>query len=116
MIAVAAKTPISEALSAFRRKVMDLTQGAMADRLGIDRSVYKNYEYGTPVPAPLLERLRKMGFRIPDEVGPPLIPASQLLIPIPFIGALAASNKVDWTDPFESDTFEFVPPEMGDPR
>lgn len=47
---------------------------------------------------------------------PPLIPASQLLVPITYIGAIAASNPVNWTDPFESETFEFVPPEMGDAR
>lgn len=99
------------------RKTQDLTQQQLADQLQIKRSRLANFENGTSTPnRDILANLEKLGFPKSHEVGPPLIPASQLLVPIPFIGYIAASNPVDWTDPFESETFEFVPPEMGDAR
>ena len=50
------------------------------------------------------------------EVGHPTVPASQLLVPLPYLGFVAASEPARWTDPFDSETFEYVPPEMGDVR
>lgn len=103
-----------EALKAFR-KSKDWTQQQTADALGIKRARYANYETGASKPdAKVLGKLVSLGFEPP--VGPPLIPASQLLVPVPFLGMIAASDKVNWTDPFESETFEYVPPEMGDAR
>ena len=97
------------------RKAKAWTQQETADRLGIKRARYANYETGASKPDPrLLDKLVSLGFEPP--VGPPLIPASQLLVPVPFLGMIAASDKVNWTDPFESETFEYVPPEMGDAR
>jgi SOS-response transcriptional repressor LexA len=97
------------------RKRLRLKQWEFADQLGVSRSTYKNWEYGhSDPPEKIMHRLRAMG--VGHEVGAPLIPASQLLIPITYIGAVSASDKVNWTDPFESETFEFVPPEMGDAR
>ncbi len=101
-------------LKAFR-DAKGLTQQAMADALGIKRSRYANYECGASNPdATVTERLAGIGFE--PTPGPPLVPASQLFVPVPYIGFVAASDKVNWTDPFESETFEFVPPEMGDTR
>lgn len=97
------------------RKRNGFTQQEMADKLGIKRSRYANFEVGLSTPdADLMVKLRALG--LADEVGPPTIPASQLQIPIPYLGLISASDPVSWTDPFDSDTFEFVPPEMGDPK
>jgi len=108
-----------EQLRMFRNR-LGLTQEQMAFRLGIKRPRYANFEidpdkrgHSRPNPA-ILDQLIKLGFE--PQPGPPLIPASQLLVPVPFIGYVAASDPVDWTDPFESDEFEYVPPEMGDAR
>lgn len=128
---------LSTSIKQFRQS-QKLTQQAMADKLGIKRSRYANFEAGLSHPGQdILRDLAKLGFRpglptlVPSspttkpltkskkskiEVGPPLVPASQLLVPIPSIGYVAASDKVDWTDPFASDSFEYVPPEMGDVR
>lgn len=114
MFAVAADTPISQQLVNLRKRLR-MTQKALAAELGVDRDAYKNWEYGqNPPPDRVMHRLRAMG--LGHEVGAPLIPASQLLIPITYIGAVNASDKANWTDPFESEAFEFVPPEMGDVR
>jgi len=110
---------LPEQLRAFRNR-LGLTQEQMATKLGIKRPRYANFEIvlgkkGHSKPnAAILSALIQLGFE--SEVGPPLIPASQLLVPVPFIGYIAASDPVDWTDPFESEEFEFVPPEMGDAR
>lgn len=97
------------------RLALGLTQLEMSERLGIKRTRYANFELGISVPnQQLLHRLRALG--LGSEVGPPLIPASQLEVPVPYIGHVAASNKVDWTDPFETETFEYVPAEMGEAR
>ncbi|MFM9872735.1 MAG: LexA family protein [Fimbriimonadaceae bacterium] len=99
------------------RNSQSLTQQELADKLGIKRSRLANFENGTSTPnKEILNNLEQLGFPKNHEVGPPLIPASQLLIPITYIGTIAASNPVNWTDPFESEDFEFVPPEMGDAR
>lgn len=112
MLEVAANTELGEALRKFR-DTRRMTQDELAAQLGVKRDTYKNWEYGqNEPPRKVLAKLRSMGFG--HEVGDPLIPASQLLIPIPYIGTVSASEKADWTDPFESESFEYVPPEMGD--
>lgn len=109
-----AEIDIGVALRAFRRRI-DLTQEELAKKLGLKRTTYTAYEQGIAQPPQhVLTALEGMGFK--DEVGPPMIPASQLLIPITYIGSVSASSEVDWTDPFESETMEFVPPEMGAAR
>lgn len=114
MIAVAANTDFSQELRAFR-KSRRMTQAELAAELGVGRPAYANWEYGSSMPPErIISKLRAMGFG--HEVGAPSIPASQLLIPIAYIGAVSASQKADWTDPFEADEFEFVPPEMGDAK
>lgn len=129
---------LAKDLKAFRQ-AQNVTQAKLAEELGIKRSRYANFEAGLSQPdSQIIAKLQKLGFQTPiassptqpksrpkqsptnrkpkPEVGPPLIPASQLLVPVPSIGFVAASDKVDWTDPFESESFEFVPPEMGDAR
>lgn len=94
------------------RKRTRFTQAEIAAKLGMTRGGYANYEAGTaPVPERRLVALREMGFQ--SEVGPYTVPAPMLEIPIPYIGGVAASSKAEWSDPFESETFEYVPNEMG---
>lgn len=107
-------SPTPKSLKEFRQS-LNLTQAEFSNKLGIKRSRYANFETGESKPNhAILAKLRQLGFG--SEVGPPLIPASQLLVPIPSIGYVAASDPVNWTDPFESESFEYVPPEMGDGR
>jgi len=106
--------PDGASLAAFR-KARRYTQEELAKLLGTVRGTYKNWEYGlAEIPEAALMQLRKLGFG--SEVGDPTIPAVQLLVPVPFIGGIGCSEFANWTDPFEADTFEFVPPEMGDAR
>ncbi|MEI7986743.1 MAG: S24 family peptidase [Armatimonadota bacterium] len=100
----------SEALIRFR-KTLFMKQHEMATKLGVPITRYKNWEYGHQPPGEIIHKLIAMGFG--NDVGGPTIPAPQLLIPVPYIGEVAASSEVDWVDPFDSDTFEYVPPEMG---
>jgi SOS-response transcriptional repressor LexA len=51
-----------------------------------------------------------------DDLSRPTIPAPELKILAPYIGQVAASTPVDWSDPFDADEFEYVPCEMGDGR
>jgi SOS-response transcriptional repressor LexA len=101
----------AEKLKAFRKR-MRLTQDELAKELSVSRSAYKNWEYGhANVPKDVAQGLFKLGFL--NEVGPPTIPASELQVPVPYIGPVSASTPADWSDPFEALEFEFVPPEMG---
>lgn len=101
---------IAKGLRTFRR-ALDLTQEQMASRLGLKRTTYTSYEQELArIPGNVLEDLARMGFR--GDTGPPAIPAAELRVPIPFLGSIAASAKVDWTDPFESEAMEYVPSEM----
>jgi SOS-response transcriptional repressor LexA len=51
-----------------------------------------------------------------DDLSRPTIPAPELKILSPYMGQVAASTPVDWSDPFDADEFEYVPSEMGDGR
>lgn len=106
---------MNDKLREFRRE-KGWTQQELADALGVSRSLVAMVESGkSEIGAKVMVTLRSLGFEV-REVGDPLIPASQLLVPLPYIGYIAASDPVNWTDPFESETFEYVPPEMGDAR
>jgi SOS-response transcriptional repressor LexA len=96
------------------RETLGMSMTIFAERLGVPRSRYKNWEYGVvdKIPESVLERARDMR----AAVSEPRIPASQLLIPVPYIGQVAASSPCDWTNPLDCLDFEFVPPEMGDAR
>ncbi len=105
---------IAEELKTFRAKKR-FTQSELAEMLGVGRGTYKNWELALNFPpASIVTKLRNLGMG--SDVGKPLIPASQLLIPVPFIGMVSCSSPANWTDPFESEVFEMVPPEMGDAR
>ena len=96
------------------RLQLGMSQPEFARRLGVPGPRYRNWEYGAAnAPDSVIKAARRL---LGGQVSAPSIPASQLYIPIPYIGGVAASSMVDWTDPFEADTFEFVPPEMGDER
>ncbi|MCC6686595.1 MAG: helix-turn-helix domain-containing protein [Fimbriimonadaceae bacterium] len=97
------------------RKRIRFTQQEMADHLGVGRSTYANWESGqNDVPDTYLPQLRNLG--LGADVGIPQIPASQLLIPLPFIGLVNAASPATWSDPNETDSMEFVPAEMGESR
>jgi SOS-response transcriptional repressor LexA len=113
MMIVAANTEISAELKAIREDLR-MTITGFADALGVERHTYRNWEYGKSkrIPDDVMTRARMMRAR--GDVGPFTIPASELLIPVPYIGYVSASDPPNWTDPFESESFEYVPPEMGD--
>lgn len=97
------------------RKKLRMTQAEMAKEFGITRSAYANWEVEqNGIPDSALPRLYKMG--LGSELGAPSIPASELQIPIHFIGLVNASTPADWADPSDTDSMEFVPLEMGDAR
>ena len=110
MLFVAANTEMGERLRAARLKTR-LTMTAFADVLGVPRSTYKNWEYGVVSNIDPAIVLKAESLVVP-ELSAPTVPAPLLLVPIPYIGKVAASSPVDWTDPFESETMEEVPPQM----
>jgi SOS-response transcriptional repressor LexA len=95
-----------------QREALGMSMTIFAERLGVQRSRYKNWEYGLveKVPQDVLDRVRELRAAVTE----PRIPASQLQIPVPYIGRVAASSACDWTNPLDCEEFEFVPPEMGD--
>ena len=97
------------------RKLRRMSQAEVASHLGITRSYYANLESGQAVPKAFMPRLAQIGFRSSD-VSAPLIPAPLLQVPVPYIGFVSAGSKVDWYDPYESETFAEVPPEMAEER
>lgn len=104
----------AEELKKFRNG-LGLSQHDMADRLNVTRSAYSSYETARVViPRRILRTLYEMGFM--SEVSAPTIPAGEVGVQLVSIGYVAASSKVDWTDPFESEDFEYVPSHMAEGR
>lgn len=90
-----------------------MTQEEMAVRLGAGRATYKNWEYGVANPPPgIIAEIAALE----ADVTSPSIPAYELEVPLRSIGAIAASQKVHWTDPLDSDDFEDVPGHMAEGR
>lgn len=96
--------------------------GAMtriASELGVSYDILNNLANGRTKPAKhpdVITALRKR-FKKPDswpysEVSTPSIPVSQSEVAMPYAGKISAGVKVDWTDPYESEDFEFVPSSM----
>jgi phage repressor protein C with HTH and peptisase S24 domain len=112
MLAVAEKGGFADRLKDLRAKLR-INQENMAERLGTERSTYKNWEYGVASPPAQVVKIIE---ELEAEVSRPLTPAYELEVPLRSIGAVAASQQVDWTDPFDSDDFEDVPGHMGGPR
>jgi len=99
---------MAQSLKAFREHSR-LTQAEIADALGVDRSRYKNWEYGYAVPPPqVIRELKKMGYgaetqKIADTVlGRPKIPVGFSLGTMPFAGEVPAG---EWGDPLASEEF-----------
>lgn len=102
----------AEELKAIRLS-MRLTQPAMAERLGVAKSRYQNWEYGkVEIPNYIMDLA--IALRKGDDVGRPTAPVPTVKLRIPYIGLVAASEPVSWSDPFESIEWEDVPYEMGD--
>ena len=101
------------------RKALRLTLDEMAPKIGaLNTSQYKNWEYGrSRVPRNSLLRARALltGDRVPD-IGPPQGPITETEVPVPYIGRIAASSKVDWTNPLDADLTEFIPVHMATQR
>jgi SOS-response transcriptional repressor LexA len=97
------------------RKSVRLTQEKMAERVGAKNvAQYKNWEYGKAlVPKAILAKARAVAAGDPiREVGPPQGAITETEVPVPYIGRIAASSKVDWTNPLEADLTEFIPVHM----
>lgn len=104
-----------EELAEIRKTLALRSRRAMAALLGVTEARYTNWEYDKArTPNDILIKAR--GLLQQNDVGAPRIPASLLKIRVPYIGQVAASLKVDWSDPFDTEAFEYVPPEMGDAR
>jgi len=97
------------------RTSLRFTMKQFASQLGISETKYQNIEYGkTEPPHELISKARAIIRG--DSVSSPKVPAIELKFPIPFIGQVAASTSVDWTDPYEATEMEYVPNEMGDAK
>lgn len=93
------------------RKSLELTQLEMAQRLGVSRPAYASYESGrNNPPRSVVAEIKKISYG--DDVRRPTAPAAELEVPLVSIGYIAASSKIDWTDPFLSGDFEYVPGHM----
>jgi SOS-response transcriptional repressor LexA len=97
------------------RKKLGMSVRAFADRIGVKESTVHNWIYGGSAMVPL-DAIEKARSLVVDQVGAPLIPAINPLVPLPFIGSVAASSPVDWTNPLEAEDYEFVPNEMAELR
>ncbi len=97
------------------REAMRFTQLEMAERLSVPLNRYKNWEYArsqTP-PKILAEAKRLYATEAPrSEVGAPMGAISETEVPVPYIGKIAASTPVDWSDPLEAPLLEPVPVHM----
>lgn len=98
--------------------------------LEVKEDTYRSYEYGrSQLPEKLAKKLAaewnvdwqefyrtgKGTLKLPegsDEAGNPRGTAPEGEVPIPYVGGIAASSKVDWTDPLEAEDAEFVPSDM----
>ena len=115
MILVAENSKRGEQMRAIRNRLgMPMTK--FAQRLGVKETTYRNWEYGlsTKVPDDVFLAAQRLGAQ--SDVSEPKNMALQLLIPIMTIGMVSAGAKANWTDPFASEEWEYVPPEMGDAR
>jgi SOS-response transcriptional repressor LexA len=104
----------AEEIRAIRKK-LGMSVRVFAEKIGAKESTVHNWIYGGSAMVPL-ESIEKARVLAGDQVGSPLIPIINPMVPIPFIGAVAASSPVDWTNPLESDDLEFVPNEMAELR
>lgn len=104
-----------EHLREFRRK-LGLTQEEMSSRLGLKRGSYAALELGTTksVPKAIVRELRTMGYE--GDVELPQTAAQSIDAPVPYIGAISAGRRADWTDPFESEDLAYVPSHMTEQR
>jgi SOS-response transcriptional repressor LexA len=107
------ENPVSE-LKVLRNSSRYTLKG-FARLLGVSDTTYANWEYGKArTPLAMLEKARAIANG--DDVTRPSIPAPELKIQVPYIGQVAASTPVDWSDPFDAIEFEYVPTEMGDAK
>lgn len=101
------------------RKKLRYTLDQMAAKTGAaNTSQYKNWEYGrsrVPKIALLKARALMTGDPVPD-VGPPQGARTESEVPIPYVGRVSASSKMEWIDPLEADLTEFVPVHMASTR
>lgn len=115
MVIVAANTEKGDELRRIRTN-LGMSMTTFAERLGVNRNRYKNWEYGVVegISDDLMNKARAL--EKGDDVANPLAPVPRVKLKIPYIGQVAASTPVEWSDPFESLEWEDVPYEMADGR
>ena len=97
---------LGEDLRDFRRKVLDLTQEQMADRLGLPRTTYTAYEQDRAnIPQKVYDHLKKLGFGKAPEVTNPLYPSP---VPVTLIPKGPAVPCSDWSDPLDTEYHEYA--------
>lgn len=110
---------MAQSLRAFRESLR-MTQQEVADTLGIDRSRWKNWEYGYASPPPKIVReLRRMGYGEPSRpiadtlLGRPKIPVGFSLGSMVYAGIVPAG---EWGDPLASEEFVEVEVKFEHPK
>jgi DNA-binding XRE family transcriptional regulator len=98
-----------EALKRFRG-ILRLKQRELAAKLGVSLQTYANWE-SRGIPPKVLPELKKLGFGLEAKEIPHQL---QIYIPMVFIGSVSANDETMWSDPEDTDSMEFVPPEMGE--
>jgi len=102
------------------RKGRRLTQKEVADKLGITRGGYANYEADPPAPIPndKLTILKAMGFGSdPKEVDATAVELRYIdQERIPYIGPISAGAVAEWCEPAEVDDTKPVPRDMAGPN
>ncbi len=79
----------------------------MADKLGLKRTTYTNYEGGNPVPTQVMDRAQRMVPR--SEISVPLFPVGSVLAPVPLFAAVPATN---WEEPDETEDIVELDPKF----
>jgi DNA-binding XRE family transcriptional regulator len=101
-----------EALKRFRTDILRLKQREIAAKIGVSLQTYANWE-SRGIPPKVLPDLKKLGFGLEAKEIPH---ALQLYVPMAFIGLVSANDKTMWCEPEDTDSIEFVPPEMGESK
>lgn len=93
------------------KETLRLSHPAIAKRLGVSVDQWKGWYYQkAKVPPDYIKKTRALALTDPaPDVYKPEGAASELEVDVPYVGRLAASSKVDWTDPLEGDLTREIP-------
>lgn len=89
------------------RTALRLTQKEMADRLGVSRGAYKNWEYDQVVPERFIPAILAIsrGPSAPSVISGPAIPVTHPTTPMKYAGRLPCGN---WAAAMDTEDFEEV--------